>query len=71
MTVTWERPSRRGLVVADAAVDVDAHAERRGGRLDGVAQLLPVPRRGDEDAEDQPSPEHDLLDVEHLDAGAG
>src|SRR4029079_4159864 len=38
---------------------------------DGVAQLLPVARRGHEDPEDQPPAEHDLLDVEHLDAGAG
>ena len=27
--------------------------------------------RGDEDAEDQPAPQHDLLDVEDLDAGLG
>ena len=59
------------LVVAGAAVDLDAHAELGRGRLDGVAQLLPVARGGDQDAEDQPAPEHDLLDVEHLDAGVG
>ena len=58
-------------VVARAAVHLDAHVEVGGGALDGVAQLLPVPRRGDEDAEHQPTSEHDLLDVEDLDAGCG
>ena len=60
-----------GPVVAGPPVDLDGHAEVRGGALDGVAQPLPVPRGGDQHAEHQPAPEHDLLDVEHLDAGAG
>ena len=64
------RATRAALpVVADAAVDLDLHAQRGRGLLDGVAQLLPVPRRGDEDPEDEPAAQHDLLDVDDLDAG--
>ena len=59
------------LVVAGAAVDVDAHPEAVGGRLHGVAQPLPVAGRRHQDAQDQPAAEHDLLDVEDLDPGLG
>ena len=58
-------------VVAGAAIDLDVHPELVGRGLDGSAQRLPVARgSGHQDAEDQSSAEHDLLDVEHLDAGA-
>ncbi len=58
-------------VVAGATVDLDAHPEVGGSGLDGVAELLPVARDRDEHAEDEPAPQHDLLDVDHLDAGPG
>ncbi len=59
------------LVVAHAAIDVDGHVEGGAGRLHGGPEPLPVTGRRDQDAQDQPAPEHDLLDVEHLDAGVG
>ena len=59
------------LVVAGSPVDLDVHAELGGGPLDDVAQLLPVPRRGDEDAEQEAASQDDLLDVEDLDACGG
>ena len=60
------------LVVAGAAVDVDAHPEAVGGRLRRRrAAVFQSRGRGDQDAQDQPAPEHDLLDVEDLDAGLG
>ena len=58
-------------VVAGAAVDVDAHVQRCSGLVDARAQLLPVARRRDQDAQDEAAPQHDLLDVEDLDAGVG
>src|SRR6478609_1383031 len=57
--------------IADAPVDVDGHAEGGGRLLDGGTDLLGVAGRGHEHPEDQPSPEHDLLDVDHLDARPG
>ncbi len=62
-------PAAAGLVVAGAAVDLDVHPEVAGGGLDGVAEPLPVPGDRDQHAEDQPAAEHDLLDVDDLDAG--
>ena len=70
-TVTWLRPSGAAAVVAGAAVDLDLHAEVVGDPLQRAAQRLPVARRGDQHAEHQPAAEHDLLDVEHLDAERG
>ena len=47
------------------AVDLDAHVRGRAAvSSTRVAQPLPVARRGDQHAEDQPAAEHDLLDVE-------
>ena len=58
-----------GAVVARAAVEVDGHPEVGRGLLHGALQPLPVARRGDQDAEDQPPAQQDLLDVDHEDAG--
>ena len=71
ITVTCERPSRRPWLSPVPRSIVDAHPEVARGRLDGVAQPLPVAGRGDQDAEDQAATEHDLLDVEDLDPGLG
>ena len=69
--VMCERCPARLRLSPGAAVDLDVHVELGGGPLDDVAQLLPVARGRDQDAEDEPSPQHDLLDVEDLDPGRG
>ncbi len=45
---------------------LELHAEPRGGRFGLLAQPGDVAGSGDQDAEQQPSPQHDLLDVEDL-----
>src|SRR5262245_44882199 len=54
-------------VVALAGDELDVHAETGCGLLDGVAKTPHVAGSGHEDAEDQRTTKHDLLDVEHLD----
>ena len=58
-------------VVAVALLDADLQVEIRRDLLDGRPQRLPVPGGGHEDPQDEPAAQHDLFDVEHLDAEAG
>ena len=70
MIVTCERPPWRARLSPVPRSTSTCMSRRPGGLRDGVAQLAPVARGGDQHPEDQPAAEHDLLDVEHLDPGA-
>ena len=54
-----------------AGAQPPVRTQRGGGLLHGGAELLPVARCRDQDAEDEAAAEDDLLDVEHLDPGLG
>ena len=58
-------------VVTGAAVDLHLHVQVDGDPLQRGPQRLPVPRGGDQHTEHETPAQHDLLDVEHVDAEHG
>ena len=53
-----------------SVVPARAPADQSADRDSGLWRKRDVGGQADEDAEHQPPPQHDLLDVEDLDAGA-
>jgi hypothetical protein len=63
------RATRRVPVgITFASDELDVHAEPGGRTFGGLAQLSELAWGSEQDAEHQPAAQHDLLDVEHVDA---